>query len=277
MKQAKIAGILLAASLLALPGCVRVIPAVAQPPAAMARVEKLALQIPLQLDGVRAYAATTWDVARLTIGRHDETMAPVTYTFEAIRVGASSAGLRGVGQFPTLPPGDGYWLQVELLQTRADGLERIVGRGLQGTEDDVGVALAAGGNLAQVPIVPTVAGALLALAPVRPPDPPRSVETWETRYTPADTTVREVPAAAELGTVREVGGWDVTPRRALEQEDPAYYDTSSDDDADEDTDDDDDDDSDADDSSSSYEHDDAPAVMQGDADTGMALQARNPI
>jgi hypothetical protein len=268
--QAQVAGLLLAAALLTLPGCVRVIPAVAQPPAAMARVEKLALQIPLQLDGVTAYASTTWNQARLTIGRHDETMAPVTYTFEAIRVGSSSAGLRGVGQFPILPPGDGYWLQVELIQTRGDGLERIVGRGIQGTEDDIGVALAAGGNLARVPIVPTVAGALLALSPVRPPDPPRSVESWETRDTPADTTVREVPASADMGTVREVGGWDTTPRRTLEQEDPVYYDTSGDDDSDDDSGGDDN-------SSSSYEHDDAPAVMQGDLDTGMALQSRNPI
>lgn len=278
MIRTRLAALLLAMALGALPGCVRVIPAVVGVPRAdEARVDKLALVIPLRTEGMLAYAATTWNEARLTVGRHDETMSPITYTFAAVRVGSSSAGLRGVGTFPVLPPGEGYWLQVELVQKRGDGIERIVGRGMRGDEDDAGIELLAGGNLAQVPIVPTVAGALLALSPVRPPDPPRS-PSWDTRWEPSTTSittdVTEVPADAELGTYRDVSGYDRTPRRTLELEAPEYFDLPDEPEADYD-DDSDDSDSDDDDSSSSYDHDDAPAVMIGDPDTGFALQTRN--
>lgn len=191
---------LVAAAFLALPGCVRVV-TVPAPVAAAERpavIDKLALVLPIT-DMAAPYAAVRWHRARLTIGRHDGSMAEITHTFES-----THAGLKAAGGFPALPPGDGYWIRVELVQDGFDGLERVVGRGWVGDEDEAGIALLAGGNLARLNVLPTVAGTQLALSPVTPPRP--RAEEWrpswdhdvrEVAVAPAPPTVEYVPLAAD--------------------------------------------------------------------------------
>lgn len=179
---------LLVLALLALPGCVRVdttpVPVVRVPPQAV--LSQLALVVPI-VEGGSPYVAVPWHYARLTIGRHDGTMAEVSHIFRSTR-----AGLKADGGFPTLPPGDGYWIRVELVQTLGTGLERIVGRGWAGDEDEEGLALVAGGNLARLNVLPTMAGTQLALSPVLPPRI-SEVDDWRPSYN-SDVHEVDVPA-----------------------------------------------------------------------------------
>lgn len=188
MLRAARAASILALTLLALPGCMRVVtaPAPVVRAAPQAVLSQLALVVPI-VDGGAPYVAMPWHYARLTIGRHDGEMAEVTHIFRSTR-----AGLKADAGFPTLPPGDGYWIRVELVQTLGTGLERVVGRGWAGDEDDAGLALVAGGNLARLNVLPTMAGTQIALAPVIPP---RIADDDDWRPSRA-SDVHEVPTMA---------------------------------------------------------------------------------
>lgn len=183
---------LLALALLALPGCVRVVTG----PPPMPRVNQqavlsqLALVVPIT-DTTMPYVTVPWHRARLTIGRHDGTMPEITHTFESTRT-----GLRSVGEFPALPPGPGYWLRVELVQSVPDGTERIVGRGWAGDEDEDGISLIQGGNLARLNIKPTMLGQQIALAPVRPPRV--TEDDWRPSWNSDVVDVDARPAAVPL-------------------------------------------------------------------------------
>ncbi len=165
MLRARECASFLALALFALTGCVRVVnvPPPMPRPNPPAVLSQLALVVPIT-DTTMPYVSVPWHRARLTIGRHDGSMAEITHTFESTRT-----GLRSVGHFPTLPPGPGYWIRVELVQSVPDGTERIVGRGWAGDEDEDGISFISGGNLARLNIKPTMIGQQIALAPVRPP------------------------------------------------------------------------------------------------------------
>ena len=218
MLRARHRALILAATALSLTGCMRVV-TVPEPPRAVATaavLDRLALVVPVT-DGLAPYVATPWHRARLTIGRHDGTMAELTHTFES-----THSGLRSVGRFPALAPGAGYWIRVELVQDVGGGLERVIGRGWVGDEDEDGIALLAGGNLARLNIKPTMAGMQIALSPVRPPRP--EVDDWSPRWESDVVEVSETRHAF-VGLMSDGDEVEVEDDAGYEADDSAYDDS----------------------------------------------------
>lgn len=233
MLRARHRALILAATALSLTGCMRVV-TVPEPPRAVATaavLDRLALVVPIT-DGLAPYVATPWHRARLTIGRHDGTMAELTHTFES-----THSGLRSVGRFPALAPGAGYWIRVELVQDVGGGLERVIGRGWVGDEDEDGIALLAGGNLARLNIKPTMAGMQIALSPVLPPRP--EVDDWSPRWESDVVEVSETRHAF-VGLMsdedEDEDEVEVEDDAGYEADDSAYDDSDSDSDSDADSD-----------------------------------------
>lgn len=196
----------IAASLLTT-GCVFVPVGPPPMPVAGAAVSQIRVVVPQQYVGADALmvSSVVWHKARLVI-------SPVNGRGEVIHtLEAHNGGLRARAPIEGLPPGQ-YNVRTELIQELASGVERVVAKSeLSG---DKAVQLNNGANVLQVMVMPTVAGAQLALSPTERYVPRASSsrnDRWNTTVTVSDGPSWVDGGVGVLGAIIEGAGVDESP------------------------------------------------------------------